>query len=215
MANETNEAGESSYLRMGIAGLGAFVLVKIFGPMAEKALEATQLNLWQTAFVVGLILSFTLIYALACLYCWMRIRRVAHHTDAPDLEPKTRQQPGAQPPSTTTTPVEPPRRKTARSMTWLALVSGGAALIASGAYYAALPVLLTAPTTPGPSGTTLICLGQNPGKCPPGAKHYACGNELADIRKQICPTSTSTQRTLLSVGGNQCGYVVAEITCDG
>lgn len=213
MPNEKNETGESIYLSMGVAGLGAFVLVKIFAPVVEKALEPTQLNLYQTAFVVGTVLLFTLIYALACLYCWMKIRRDERHIPTQVPDSKEQHQPGTSAPGSTPPP-ELQRQKSTRSMTRLAVASALVALIGSGAYYATLPLLFSAPPTPGPSETTLICLGQYRGKCPTDAKFYACGNELVDIRKQICPTSTSTQKTLLNVGGNQCGYVVAEITCN-
>lgn len=76
-------------------------------------------------------------------------------------------------------------------------------------------------TEPAPKTTTtakfVLCTGQYEGKCPGDHTHFAgCGSVIEDVAAGICARlSQSLSRAVrtATVGGNQCGYALTEITC--
>ncbi|WKL39330.1 hypothetical protein Q1M64_00545 (plasmid) [Sinorhizobium meliloti] len=71
-----------------------------------------------------------------------------------------------------------------------------------------------------PRITFAVCLGQYSGNCPDKADvFYGCGavwgNEMAAIecRKRGYPDGKSLFNQRITVGGNKCGYSIADVTC--
>jgi hypothetical protein len=57
----------------------------------------------------------------------------------------------------------------------------------------------------------LVCVGEYPQKCPQNAVYLYCGSSVTEWAKKECKSFGETK--LSDIGGNKCGYYVAQVTC--